>query len=451
MQTETIILKSLLTNEEYLQKVLPYLKIEYFTNEKDRVIFKSIHEFVEKYRVPPTLDALSVVLESLPLNDSTNKEVLAEVLEFRKPDSKPPEMNWLVSTTEEFCKNKAIYNAIMESIQIIDGKTKKSVGAIQDILSDALSVNFDPRVGHDYFEDAHLRWDYYHKQEYKIPFDLDLMNRITKKGISRKTLNIICGTVHSGKTLFKCHFAASYLLQGKNVLYITLEMAEEEITRRIETNLLNLTFEDLDALPREMFNKKVSNLRNKTAGKLIVKEYPSTSASVIHFQSLLHELQLKKNFIPDVLIIDYLNICASSRIAKSGAGDMYQYVKSISEEIRGFAQSNNIPVLTSCQLNRLGSSSSDPEMTDVAESFGLTATSDLLLVIISNDKLRALNHIMVKQLKNRYDDMEKMKRFVLGIDRSKMRLYDLEDSAQETITKEPDIQKHNKFLGIKVN
>jgi archaellum biogenesis ATPase FlaH len=410
---------------------LPYLKGEYFTAEDERIVFTEIENFIEKYNKAPTLDALFVELDSLTGLTETQARGIRSIVDDLKADNIDTNTDWLIDSTEKFCQEKAVYLAIMNSIDIMNNpKSKLTKGAIPQLLTDALSVTFDPNVGHDFFEQADERFEYYHRVEEKIPFDLEYFNKITKGGVAKKTLNILMGGVHTGKTMFMCHFAAAYLALGHNVLYITLEMAEEEIAKRIDTNLLNVTFDDLDKLSKDMYDKKVASLKNKTNGKLIIKEYPSTSASVHHFRALLNELKMKNEFTPDVILVDYINIMASARLAASSATDTYQYVKSIAEELRGFAQQSGIPVWSATQLNRTGFGSSDPDMTNVAESFGLPATADLLVVLISSEELRALNQIMVKQLKNRYNDMEINKRFVLGVDKAKQKLYDVEGAAQ---------------------
>lgn len=432
MSLEKTILKNLLRNEAYTRKVLPYLKDEYFTVEEERVVFREIENFIEKYNRAPTVDALKIELDAVANLNETQAKGVQTIVDGLITDDIETNTDWLIDSTEKFCQEKAVYLAIMTSIDVMNNpKSKLTKGAIPGLLQDALAVTFDPSVGHDFLEQAQDRFEYYHRIEEKVPFDLDFFNKITKGGVAKKTLNILMGGVHTGKTMFMCHFAAAYLAQGKNVLYITLEMAEEEIAKRIDTNLLNVTFDDLDKLSKDMYDKKVASLKNKTNGKLIIKEYPSTSASVHHFRALLNELKMKNDFAPDVILVDYINIMASARLAASSATDTYQYVKSIAEELRGFAQQSGIPVWSATQLNRTGFGSSDPDMTNVAESFGLPATADLLVVLISTEELRALNQIMVKQLKNRYNDMEINKRFVVGCDKAKQKLYDVEGSAQE--------------------
>lgn len=441
MRIEQTILKNLIKNEQFTRKALPFLKEEYFTGSEDRLLFKEIVSFINKYNTQPTTDALLIEVDNIR---GTTDEIVASITEtvnqFQN-DNDETNIDWLIDSTEKFCQERAIYNAITSSLEIMNGKGNLEKGAIPSLLSDALAISFDPSVGHDYLEQADERFDYYHKTEERIPFDLDFFNKITKGGVPGKTLNIILGGPHSGKSLLMCHLTASYLNIGKNVLYISMEMAEKEIAKRIDTNLLNVSFDDLQVLPKDMYNAKISKLRKKTNGKLVIKEYAATSASVIHFKSLLNELKLKKNFTPDVVMIDYLNICASARLKVTGASETYTYIKSVSEEIRGFAQQSNLPVWTGCQLNRSGSLNTDPDMSDVADSFGISATADMMFVLINNDQMKQLNQIMVKQLKNRYHDMEINKRFVVGIDKSKMRMYDVEQSAQDIVDSGQDVQQ----------
>lgn len=433
MTIEKIVLKNLIKNEDFTKRVLPFLRSDYFHSDEDRVLFEEIGDFVVRYSAQPTFDALKIAVNNKSgMLDTTVKNIEKSLDEF-KADNSITNQDWLIKSAEEFCQEKALYNAIMSSIEVMKGKGAVGKGAIPDMLSKALSVSFDNSIGHDFLDDFMKRYEYYHRIEEKIPFDLDYFNRITKNGIPRKTLNVVMGGVHSGKSLFLCHFAAGYLAQGKNVLYITLEMSEEEIAKRIDTNLLNISFDDLARLPKDLYNKKVSALASKTNGKLIIKEYPATSASVQNFKALLNELKLKKKFTPDVIIVDYLNLCSSSRLKSGNASDTYVYVKAIAEELRGLAQLTGIPIWSATQLNRSGMNNSDPDMTNTAESIGLPATCDLMLALIVNDDFRALNQIMVKQLKNRYNDMELDKKFMVGVDKTKMRLYDVEPSAQKAI------------------
>ena len=432
MRLEQTILKNLIYNDEYIRKVLPFLRPEYFTDGTDRKVFKAINEFVQTYNVPPSVEAVELAIkEGKNLTNDEVERCEKNLQEIRATASERSELQWLVDKTEQFCQEKAIYNAVLGAISILEGKDKNTEkGAIPSLLSDALAVGFDSSVGHDYLEDSDARYDFYHKKEERIPFDLDFFNKITKGGLPKKTLNIALAGTGVGKSLFMCHVAAGCMVQGKNVLYITMEMAEEKIAERIDANLLNVTLDDLTSLSKEAYDKRVAKLREKTVGKLIIKEYPTASASAIHFRTLLNELNLKKGFIPDIIFIDYLNICCSSRI-KSGANvNSYTYVKAIAEELRGLAVEFGVPIVSATQTTRSGFSSSDPGLEDTSESFGLPATADLMFALISSEELEELGQIMVKQLKNRYNDPGFYKRFTLGIDRSKMRLYDIEQSAQ---------------------
>lgn len=461
MNLEQTILKNLLKKEDFTRKVLPYIKDEYFTTDEDRILFKEIRDFTLKYNKPPTFDALSIEINSLANLSETQVQNANALIETLKADKIDTNVDWLVDSTEKFCQEKAIYHAIMKSIDIMNNKKDGTLskGAIPSLLSDALGVSFDPNVGHDYMDQYEDRYDYYHRVQERLAFDLDFFNRITKGGLPKKTLNIALAGTGVGKSLFMCHVAASILAQGKNVLYITLELAEEEVAKRIDANLLNITFDDLMALPKDMYQKKMTNLRNKTNGKLIVKEYPTAGASTIHFKALLNELALKKSFKPDIIFIDYLNICMSARIKPGNNVNSYMFVKSIAEELRGLAVEYEVPVVSATQTTRSGYSNSDVELTDTSESFGLPATADFMFALIATEELTELNQIMVKQLKNRYNDPTQNKRFVLGIDRAKMKLFDVEQSAQDDIidsgqakhvtTNRPDDRK-DKFKGFKV-
>jgi replicative DNA helicase len=435
MSTQTIertTLSNLVYNEPYARKVLPFIKPEYFSNRHERVVFEEINKFMEKYGNQPTKEALSIELDNRKdLTDEEFKSILTivETLSDAQVD-----MQWLVDTTEKFCKDKAVYNAILNGIQIIEGKDKEHTAeAIPSILSEALAVAFDQNVGHDYVEDGENRYEFYHKKEEKLEFDLDYFNRITKGGIPQKTLNIALAGTGVGKSLFMCHMAASTLMQGKNVLYITLEMAEERIAERIDANLMNITMDDLHELPKKMFTDRLSKIQTKTNGKLIIKEYPTASAHTGHFRSLIKELALKKSFRPDVIFIDYLNICSSSRFKGNANVGSYFYIKAIAEELRGLAVENNVPIMSATQTTRGGYANSDVGLEDTSESFGLPATADLMFALISTEELESLNQIMVKQLKNRYNDPGTNKRFVVGIDRARMKLYDCEQEAQHDI------------------
>ena len=457
---EKTILKNLLRNEDYVRKVIPFLKDDYFTVQEDRAVFSEIRDFIQKYNKSPTYDALMIEVESQKgLKDDQVKNIHETIKEFRKDDS-DTNIDWLVDSTEKFCQNKAIYHAMTSSLEIMQGeKNSLDLGAIPKLLSDAIAVSFDPHVGHDYLEDVENRYEYYHRVQEKIPFDLDFFNKITKDGLPKKTLNICLAGTGVGKSLFMCHVAASVLNQGKNVLYITLELAEEEVAKRIDANLMNITFDDLMALPKDMYIKKADAIKNKTNGKLIVKEYPTAAASSTHFKSLLNELNLKKSFKPDIIFIDYLNICMSARVKPGSNINSYTYVKAIAEELRGLAVEFEVPVVSATQTTRSGFSSSDIGLEDTSESFGLPATADFMFALMTNEQLEELGQIQVKQLKNRYNDPSAYKRFVIGIDRSKMKLYDVEQSAQEDIidsghkqgADDKMVNKFtNKFGGLKV-
>ena len=431
MNLEVTILSNLVYNEKYTRKVLPFLKADYFTDRSHKIIFLEIHEYVSQYDALPSLNALGIECqERNDLSEDQFKETV-EVLNVLSND--PSEYDWLVDSTEKWCQERAIYLSLMESVKIADGQdSKKDKGAIPSILSEALGVSFDQHVGHDYMSDAEERYEFYHQKEEKIPFDLEFFNKITKGGLPNKTLNIALAGTGVGKSLFMCHVASSALLQGKNVLYITLEMAEEKIAERIDANLLNIPIQKLVDLPKVMFEKKISTLSKKTQGKLIIKEYPTASAHVGHFKSLLSDLALKRSIKPDIIFVDYLNICASQRY-KGSIVNSYTYVKAIAEELRGLAVETNVPIVSATQTTRSGFGSSDVDLTDTSESFGLPATADLMFALISTEELEGMNQIMVKQLKNRYHDPTMNKRFCVGIDRAKMRLYDVEESAQEDL------------------
>ena len=429
---ERTALSQLVCNEEYARKVLPFLKGDYFSDKIERAVFEEIQKFVEKYNGVPTQTSLEIeVSDRGDLNESDYKKVIEVIktLEFTEVD-----FNWLVDTTEKFCKDKAVYNAIVDGIKIIEGKDRnRDAGAIPSILTDALAVGFDNRVGHDYMLDSDSRFDFYHKVEEKIPFDLEFFNKITKGGLPPKTLNIALAGTGVGKSLFMCHMAANCLSQGKNVLYITLEMAEERIAERIDANLMNISIEDLYDLPKQMFDDKITEIKKKTTGKLIIKEYPTASAHSAHFRGLIKELAIKKTFKPDIIFIDYLNICASSRFKGATNVNSYMYIKSIAEELRGLAVETNLPIMSATQTNRTGYVSTDGGLEDTSASFGLPATADLMFALISNEELDGLNQIAIKQLKNRYNDPTVNKRFVVGIDRAKMQLYDVKMSEQNDL------------------
>ena len=429
---EITILKNLIHNDEYSRKVVPFINKDYFEEFHEKIIFEEVCTFIVKYNSLPTKETL--IIESEKRTDIT-EDVFAKIRDcVGLLNDTPNDLQWLLDTTEKWCRDRAIYLALVESISIADGdNSKKNPDAIPSILSDALAVSFDNQVGHDYLEDYEERYESYHREEDKIPFDLDYFNKITKGGLPNKTLNVALAGTGVGKSLFMCHLAASTLLQGKNVLYITLEMAEEKIAERIDANLLNTNIKEVAELPKTIFEKKLNKLREKTQGKLIIKEYPTASAHVGHFRSLLSELKLKKNFIPDIIFVDYLNICASSRYRSAVNVNSYNYVKAIAEELRGLAVEFDLPIFSATQTTRGGFTSTDPDLTDTSESFGLPATADLMIALISSDELEELGQIMVKQLKNRYNDPTYNKRFVVGIDRPKMRLYDCEQEAQDDI------------------
>ena len=432
MQTiEKTILANLIHNEQYTRKVLPFIKGDYFSDRTERTVFEEIQKFVDKYSDLPNQNALEVELDSRKdLNEDDYKRVLSVVKELQKDDDVI--FDWLVETTEDFCKDKAVYNAIVDGIAIIDGKDKKrGVDALPTILTDALAVGFDNRVGHDYLHDTDARYEFYHKVEEKIPFDLEFFNRITKGGLPQKTLNIVLAGTGVGKSLFMCHVASNCLNQGRNVLYITLEMAEERIAERIDANLMNISIDSLHELPKQMFDDKIASIAKKTNGQLVIKEYPTASAHSNHFRGLIKELAIKKSFKPDIIFVDYLNICASSRFKANGNVNSYMYIKAIAEELRGLAVETNVPIMSATQTTRSGFSNSDIGLEDTSESFGLPATADLMFALISNEELDELNQIAVKQLKNRYNDPTTNKRFVIGVDRAKMKLYDVEGAEQE--------------------
>ena len=448
MRFEQVILKSLIFNEEYTRKVLPFLKDEYFGDRVDKLVFNEIDSYISKYNTTPTYESLIIEINNKNISQDEYKASIDLINEINESKNEKSKDDWLITETEKFCQDKAILNGVRESIAILDGRNNThDKGAIPDILTKALSVSFDNHIGHDYIDDFESRYDFYHKREEKIPFDLDYLNKITKGGLPKKSLNIILAGPGVGKSLLMCHHAATCLTQGRNVLYITMEMAEERIAERIDANLLNVTVDDLESLSRDEYVKRVSKLKTGNVGKLIIKEYPTASASAVHFRALLNELNLKKNFRPEILIIDYMNICASSRLKMGATVNSYAFVKSIAEELRGLAVEFNLPILTASQLTRGGAASSDPGMDDVSESFGVAATADMMFALISTEELEQLNQLMVKQIKNRYYDPTKNKRFVIGVDRAKMKLYDAEASAQQGIVDsgQPEMETKQKF------
>jgi len=449
---QTLILQNLLTNDQFTRTVIPFLKKEYFDLDHKNV-FETIITFVNKYNKLPTLETLTIEIDNLDLSDvqySSSIDILHKFITIGENQ----DLDWLLETTEKWCQDRAIHLAIMKSISIIDGKdpthTKNS---LPELLQEALSVTFDRNIGHDYISDTDSRYDFYHKVEERIPFDIDYFNDITKNGLPRKTLNIALAGTGVGKSLFMCHVAASHLTLGKNVLYITMEMSEEKIAERIDANLMNISLDQLPDLSRDMFKKKINSISDRSKGKLIIKEYPTGSAHVGHFRALLKELKMKKNFVPDIIYIDYLNICCSSRMkGMGGAINSYSYIKAIAEEIRGLAVEFNVPIFSATQTTRSGFSSSDVGLEDTSESFGLPATADFMFALMSNEELESLGQIMVKQLKNRYSDLNKNKRFVIGVDKSKMKLYNVEQSAQKIMDSGQNYQSEtsNDYSGFKV-
>ena len=439
---ELTILRNLVFNEDYARKVIPFIQPEYYEQRVEKIVFEEIVEFIVKYGSSITIEALNIEIDNRrDLTESENKEIV-ELLS--KLNDSPVDNRWILDTTEKWCRDRAIYLALMESIHIADGKDdKKGRDAIPSILSDALAVSFDNNIGHDYLQNYEERYEFYHRKEDKIEFDLEYFNKITKGGLPNKTLNIALAGTGVGKSLFMCHVASSALLQNRNVLYITLEMAEERIAERIDANLLNVPIQQLIDLPRSAFENKVNGIAKKTRGSLVIKEYPTASAHSGHFKALLNELALKKSFRPDIIFIDYLNICSSSRFKSGSNINSYTLVKSIAEELRGLAVEFNVPIMSATQTTRSGFGSSDVELTDTSESFGLPATADLMFALISTEELEQLGQIMVKQLKNRYNDPTIHKRFVVGIDRAKMRLYDVEQSAQNDILDSGKEEEYN--------
>ena len=439
---ETTILRNLVFNEEFARKTIPFIQSDFFEERSEKIIFDEIVSFITKYDSAITLEALNIEVENR--TDLTAEEVKNINDISKELNDSPIDHQWLLDTTEKWCRDRAIYLALMESIHIADGEDdKRNRDAIPSILSDALAVSFDNNIGHDYILNSDDRYEYYHRTEDKIPFDLEYFNKITKGGLPNKTLNIALAGTGVGKSLFMCHFASSVLLQGKNVLYITLEMAEEKIAERIDANLLNTPIQNLTDLPKPMFDKKVKKISKKTQGQLIIKEYPTASAHSGHFKALLNELALKKSFKPDIIFVDYLNICASSRYRANTAVNSYSYIKAIAEELRGLAVEANVPILSATQTTRSGFASSDVDLTDTSESFGLPATADLMFALISTEELEGLNQIMVKQLKNRNNDPTIFKRFIIGVDRAKMRLYDCEQKAQEDVLDSGTKEEYN--------
>jgi len=433
---ERLILSHLIHNENFSRKVVPYVKAEYFEDSSEKLVFKLIQEYILKHNDLPTKQSLAIDLDQLDGIHENEYSKSSQIIDsLDKPESTDI-TPWLLEQSETFCQDKAIYNAVVDAIAILEGNDKKthlSKGAIPTVLSDALAVSFDPHIGHDFIEDAENRFDFYHRIEEKLEFDLEMFNKITKGGLPKKTLNICLAGTGVGKSLFMCHQAAAALSVNKNVLYVTLEMAEERIAERIDANLLDIPISQLEEIPRDMYKKKIDKLKGKTKGKIIIKEYPTASASAMHFKNLLGELKLKRNFSPDIIFIDYLNICTSSRIRAGANVNSYTYIKSIAEELRGLAVEYDVPIVSATQTTRTGFTSTDIGLEDTSESFGLPATADFMFALISSEEMEELNQMLVKQLKNRYNDPTSYRKFIVGVDRSKMRLYDVEQKAQEDI------------------
>jgi hypothetical protein len=434
---EQLILSHLIHNENFTRKVVPYVKSEYFEDPPEKIVFKLIQEYILKHNDLPTKQSLLIDLDQLDGIHESEYTKSSEIINtLEKPSDSKDITPWLLEQSETFCQDKAIYNAVVNAIAILEGneKTHLSKGAIPTVLSEALAVSFDPHVGHDFIDDADKRFDFYHRVEEKLEFDLELFNKITKGGLPKKTLNICLAGTGVGKSLFMCHQAASCLSINKNVLYITMEMAEERIAERIDANLLDIPMSQLEEIPRDMYKKKIDKLKGKTNGKIIIKEYPTASAGAMHFKNLLGELNLKRNFVPDIIFIDYLNICTSSRIKAGANVNSYTYIKSIAEELRGLAVEYNVPIMSATQTTRSGFTSTDIGLEDTSESFGLPATADFMFALISSEEMEELNQMLVKQLKNRYNDPTSYRKFIIGVDRSKMRLYDVDQKAQEDIS-----------------
>lgn len=437
MRIEKTILSHLVFNEEFARKTIPFLKLEYFSDYTERTLYDLIDNYIKQYNAMPSKEALAIDVSNRDNLSDEQFKACKDYIETLDIDSET-KLDWLLDQTEKFCQDKAIYNAIMDSIKILDDKTgAKAKGSIPQILSDALAVSFDSSIGHDFLEDYMPRYEFYHQKEKRIPFDLEYLNKITKGGLPNKTLNIALAGTGVGKSLFMCHCAAHNLTNGNNVLYITMEMAEERIAERIDANLLDTPIDELELMPKDVYEKKIARIHKKTTGKLIIKEYPTAGAGSANFRHLLNELKIKRNFAPDIIYIDYLNICMSSRIKFGANVNSYTYVKAIAEELRGLAVEFDVPIVSATQTTRSGFASSDVDLTDTSESFGLPATADFMFALISTEQLQDLNQIMVKQLKNRYNDPSTFRRFVVGVDRSKMRLYDVEQSGQDDLLDGP--------------
>lgn len=435
MRIEHLILKTLIENEEYVRKVIPFIKSEYFTDQSERALFNTVAEYIEKYNSPPSMEAIVIEIDNGNYEEAHFSDIMETMDDISSTSDS--ELPWLLDQTEKFCQERAIHNGLMESIAIMDSKDgSKDKGSIPDILRDALSVSFDSHVGHDFIDDAEKRYDFYNQKLNHIPFDIDLLNKITDGGFTNKTLNVLMSGTSGGKSLAMCHMAANNLSDGRNVLYITLEMAEEKIAKRIDANLFDIAIADIDGMVRGSYLRKVDQFASKTNGKLIVKEYPPTSAGANHFRHLLNELKLKRNFFPDIIYIDYLNLCVSSRFKNNSNMGPYQYVKAISEELRGLAIEYDFPVVSATQTNRGGYGNTDVGLEDVSESFGLPMTADIMMAVINNDEFKAEGKLLFKQLKNRDGDTTYHNSFFVGVDYSRMRLYDLDDQEQEQSTNE---------------
>ena len=452
---ENTIIKNLIQNDTYTRKVIPFIKSEYFTESSERLVFEEISNYFDKYTKSPTVEALLINLDNVTSKGDAIVKSSKQLVENIETDDTP--LDWLIDETEKWCKDRAIYIAVMDSIEVLDEKSKRSTGEIPDLLKDALSVSFDTHIGHDQLEDADERFEFYNTEEEKMPFDLEYFNKITKGGLPNKTLNICLAGTGVGKSLFMCHMASNCLLMGKNVLYITMEMSEERIAERIDANTMNVPMKELPDVSKKEYDKKIQRIKNKTKGKLIVKEYPTAAAHVGHFRHLLQELNIKKDFRPDIIFIDYLNICASHRIRPGSGANSYTLVKSIAEELRGLAVEHDVPMVSATQTTRSGYGSTDIGLEDTSESFGLPATADLMFALITSDELEDLDQLVVKQLKNRYNDPTIFKRFVIGVDRSRMKLYDVEQEAQEELIDSVDVDddtpvfdRSEKFRDFKV-
>ena len=444
-RVESIVLANLIHNEEYARKVLPFLNRDLFLVSQDALIFESIQQFYAKYSKQPTKESVRIDLDTKSLSDTLYKSCIEQLENYDEAKNSPQDIQWLLDTTETFCKDRSVYNAIMESIHIIDGKSKtQTKNAIPEILANALAVSFDTNIGHDFLEDAEARYEFYHKKEERVSFDLSYFNKITDGGTPNKTLNICIAGTGVGKSMFMCHHAAHCLAQNMNVLYITCEMSEERIAERIDANLMDVTLDDLKNIPKQIYAKKIGKLTDKIKGKLIIKEYPTSVANVTHFRHLLNELKMKRKFVPDIIFIDYLNICSSSRMKMGASINSYTYIKSIAEELRGLAVEMNVPLWSATQTNRVGFASTDIGLENTSESFGLPATADFMFALIVNEEMEELGQVLVKQLKNRYNDLSTNKRFVVGVNRAKMKFYDVEEEAQADLI-ENKSQDEDKF------